>query len=272
MPLLAKKKIRDRSKADKFAKLVTCGQISWLVLQCFGRIVQGLPDTTLEDATIGFANLSLTTFLLWFPKPADIEVSMLLQQVETTASTLERTSPLVYNCRQTLLDFIDTVKSPSFTSEIILEAPAWPCRSSFVGPSTRIRNDVCGLKYSKLDQLYMFLVWVGYAGIHLAAWNFSFPDHTELVLWRAASTTIVGSMLTFWITSYQNSNLMVAFLWPKKRKVMEKNSDDRWKVFPIQILLGAMSTFLYVAARILLILRVLVCFRRLPVRAYEAMN
>ena len=64
LPSLSKEKIRYKSKADKFAKILACGQISWLVLQCIGRKAQGLPITTLEIATIGFAIRSFASFLL----------------------------------------------------------------------------------------------------------------------------------------------------------------------------------------------------------------
>ena len=272
LPRITKKEIWDKSKADKFAKIVACGQILWLVLQCLERAVQHLPITTLEIATIGFAIPSLATFMLWFYKPADIEVPTLVPVVESTVELLEHLSPLKYSWRQTPLDFIDTVNSPSFTSEIILKAPHWPGRNSFVGPSTRIRNDVFALKYSKLDQLFVFAVWAGYAGVHLSAWNFSFPSHTELIMWRVASLTMAGSMFVFWITSNRKSYLLVSYLWPRKRKQMEKISAERAKVSTIQVLLGAVTVVAYVTARMCLIVQVFLCLRKLPLGAFQIVD
>ena len=271
-PRITKKEIWDKSKADKFAKIVACGQILWLVLQCMGRAIQHLPITTLEIATIGFAIPSLATFMLWFYKPADIEVATHVAVAESTVELLERLSPLKYAWRQTPLDFIDTVNSPSFTSEIILKSPHWPSRESFVGPSTRIRNDVFALKYSKLDQLFVFAVWAGYAGVHLSAWNFGFPSYTELTMWRVASLTMAGSMFVFWITSNRKSYLLVSYLWPRKREEMEKISAERAKVSTIQILLGAVTVFAYVTARMCLIVQVFLCLRKLPSGAFKSVD
>lgn len=120
-PAMTEKEIWDKSKADKFAKIFACGQIGWLVLQCMGRKIQHLPITALEIATLGFAIPSVATLLLWFYKPADIEVPSFIKLNESTAELLERISPVAYSWRQTPLDFIDTVNSPSFTSEIILK-------------------------------------------------------------------------------------------------------------------------------------------------------
>lgn len=271
-PRITKKEIWDKSKADKFAKLVACGQILWLVLQCVGRAIQHLPITPLEIATLGFAIPSLATFMMWFYKPADVEVPTLVPVVESTVELLESLSPSNYSWRQTPLDFIDTVNSPSFTSEIILKARHWPSRSLFVGPSTRIRNDIFALKYSKLDQLFVFTVWAGYAGVHLSAWNFGFPTYTELVMWRVASLTMAGSMSVFWITSNRKSYLLVSYLWPKKREAMEKISAERAKVSTIQILLGAVTVLAYVAARMCLIVQVLLCLRKLPLGAFRTVD
>ncbi|KAG6997845.1 hypothetical protein G7Y79_00037g073630 [Physcia stellaris] len=272
LPTITEEEIWDKSKADKFAKIFACGQIGWLVLQCMGRKIQNLPITALEIATLGFAIPSVATLLLWFYKPADIEVPSFIRLNESTAELLERISPVAYSWRQTPLDFIDTVNSPSFTSEIILKTSLWPARSIFVGPSTRIRNDVFALKYSKLDQLFMFLVWTGYAGVHLSAWNFSFPTHTELLLWRAASAAMAGSMLVFWITSNRKFYLLFSYLWPRKREKMEQISAERKKVSNIQILLGTVTTLVYMAARMCLIVQVFLSLRRLPIGAYQTVS
>ena len=272
LPSVSKKEIEDISKADEFAKIFACGQILWLVLQCIGRAIQHLPITTLEIATLGVAIPSVATFALWFCKPADIEVPTFVPVDETTVELLERLSSIKYPWRQTLLDFVDTINAPSFTSEIILKTKHWPRQKTFVGPSTPIRNDVFALRYSKLDQVFVFAIWAGYAGVHISAWNFAFPSHTELILWRVASRTMAGSMIIFWVTSNRKSYLLVAYLWPKKREEMEKVSSERAKVSTIQIMLGAITVFAYLAARVCLIFQVFLCLRKKPLRAFSTVE
>lgn len=103
LPSMTKEEIEDKSKADKFVKIFAFGQILWLVLQFIGRAIQHLPITMLEMATLGSAICSVATFVLWFRKPADIEVPTFISVNETTVelSTL-RISPLQLFSRPSL--------------------------------------------------------------------------------------------------------------------------------------------------------------------------
>lgn len=84
------KEIWDKSKADRFAKVFACGQIAWSLLQCIARAIQQLPITPLEIATVGFAIPSFATFILWFNKPADIEVPTMLPVDDNVDDLLRR--------------------------------------------------------------------------------------------------------------------------------------------------------------------------------------
>ena len=79
---------------------------------------------------------------------------------------------------------------------------------------------------------------------------------------------MAGVMLVFWITSKRKMYLLFSYIWPKKRGLFEKISNERNRVSKPQILLGSLTTFLYLAARICLIVEVLFSIRRLPVGAY----
>ena len=53
---------------------------------------------------------------------------------------------------------------------------------------------------------------------------------------------------------------------------MEKVSSERAKVSTIQILLGAITVFAYLAARICLIIQVFLCLRKEPLRAFSTVD
>ena len=190
---------------------------------------------------LGLQNLPISRCLLWS------------LSIKTTIELLERLRPIKYAWRQTPFDFIDTINAPSFTSEVLLKAKYWPKQKTFVGPSTRVHNDVFGLQYSKLDHVIMFAIWAGYAGVHISAWNFAFPSHAELILWRVASLTMTGSMFVSWFISNQNSYLLVAYFWPEERMELEKISAERAKATTSQMMLYTIIGFAYLAARISLI-------------------
>lgn len=64
--LLDDAEIRDRSKADTFAKLLVCTQITWLLVDCIRRKSSGLPITLLEIHTFTHVICSLCIYGLWF--------------------------------------------------------------------------------------------------------------------------------------------------------------------------------------------------------------
>lgn len=54
LPKITSEEISDKSKANLLAKALVCLQTGWFVVQCFGRLAQGLPPTTLELVAISY--------------------------------------------------------------------------------------------------------------------------------------------------------------------------------------------------------------------------
>ena len=67
------KEIDDKSKADKFAEDgVTVIQTSWSILQCIGRVGQGLRFMTVELGTVAIVCCTPPTYFFWLCKPVDV--------------------------------------------------------------------------------------------------------------------------------------------------------------------------------------------------------
>ena len=275
-PHLTSREIWDKSKADKFVKLLACVQIGWLSVEYIARATQRLPISVLEVATVGFAMRSIATFALRFHKPNDIATPTIIPIDLTLTELLEKLKcPRDFVWQDTPLDSVDftnAVNSPSFVSHIILKAPRWPGRGRYVGSAKRIRNDVFGLKYSKLDQIFVGSIWLGYSAIHIAAWNFEFPSQTERTLWRVCSLIMSGSMVVVWIFGNRKFFLLVGYIMPSKRKQMEKISNERRQVAPIQIALGGLAGIAYLVARMCLIVQALMSLRALPAGVFETVR
>ena len=275
-PCLSSKEIWDKSKADKFVKLLACIQIAWLSVQSISRAIQGLPVSVLEVATVGFALPSLASFVFWFSKPNNIETPTIVQLDLTLEELLDRLKcPSGGSWVDTPLDALDTthtVNRPSFVSEVVLKARLWPGRKRFEGRPKRIRNDVFGLKYAKMDQVLVGSIWLGYSAIHLAAWNFEFPSTTERLMWRINCLLMAGSMVIFWIAGNRKTYLLYGYLRPSKMKEMEKISNERERVSPAQIALCAVAGIVYLVSRLSLIVLALTSMRALPAGAYKTIN
>lgn len=271
-PTLTEREIWDRSKADKFAKTFAVLQIFWLAIQSAARGAQKMPVTPLEIATLGFMIPSLASFVLWWKKPVDIEVPTMIPIDLSTQKLLEKLSPATYNWQETPLDFISKANSPSFTFELILKNRYWPGRHRFLGPAKRVRNDLFGLKYSKLDQLVVLSVWIRYAGTHFSAWNFGFPTRIELLWWRVSCLVMTGSMVIFWITSNRKFYLLFAFLPGMDGEKMKKVAYEKRRVSGIQIFTGVFGALAYLIARLSLIALAFSSLRSLPGKAFDTVD
>jgi hypothetical protein len=71
-PPITRPEIKEKSKADSFAKVVACMQLAWLGLQCIARTAQHLPITQLELVTLVDAICALITYIAWFQKPYNL--------------------------------------------------------------------------------------------------------------------------------------------------------------------------------------------------------
>ena len=73
--------IDDKSKADLLAKVVACFQAGWMIVQCLGRKLGGLPITLLELNTVVHVLNAIAMYLLWFSKPVDVGEPSSIDQV-----------------------------------------------------------------------------------------------------------------------------------------------------------------------------------------------
>lgn len=71
--------IDDRSKADGVAKLFTIVQTGWFLLQSIARLTQHIGITTLELSTIAFIVCTTGTNLMWWAKPKDVFIPIVLK-------------------------------------------------------------------------------------------------------------------------------------------------------------------------------------------------
>lgn len=72
LPLLSKKSILDRSKADGIAKTLVCLQAGYMIVQYMTRFASKLPISLLEVNTLGHVFCALVMYSFWLNKPQDI--------------------------------------------------------------------------------------------------------------------------------------------------------------------------------------------------------
>jgi hypothetical protein len=82
VPDISEEHIRDKSKADGFAKTVVCIQALWFLTQVVGRLAIGYPISLLEMNTLLHALCCLIIYAAWWHKPLDVEETSLVDKTE----------------------------------------------------------------------------------------------------------------------------------------------------------------------------------------------
>lgn len=82
LPFLSKRDIKDRSKADIFAKMIVLSQIVWFGLQVISRLAEGLVITPLEAHTAVHVCCTIVVYVIWLKKPYNVDVPVMLKGKE----------------------------------------------------------------------------------------------------------------------------------------------------------------------------------------------
>lgn len=193
LPKISMEEVWDKSKADLFAKTLVCTQICWQVMQVVARCIQRLPITTLELTSLSYVVCALAMYFMWLHKPLDIETPTVIEIETNIKDILLQAGPAAAQpYEQSPLDFVDNL------------APCWWINVQKYlffrvdprqRPMQRFTNDKFPMVGVGFEIFFYMVVAHGFAGIHVAGWNFHFPTPFEMILWRVASLTICGSMV-----------------------------------------------------------------------------
>jgi hypothetical protein len=230
LPSITEGELEDKSKNDSFVKAIAIVQISWATLQIIARTARKLPISQLELAVLAFAACAVVIYGLYWTKPNGIRCTTTILQYQ----------------HQIPLETLPKIKRSEYDSFV-----RWFFTKNELGWQGPIRNDSTSTNGDGGLQLLtaMTLGAVLFCGIHVAAWNFTFPTRTETIFWRCASIYATAFMPTLLVLGVITPSL--EFL----NYVMDK------AVLPL-------LSILYLVARLFLLVEVFrtLCF--LPHRAY----
>jgi len=234
LPHINEEELKDKSKSDSFVKTIAVLQIIWVTLQIILRTARKLAISQLELAVIAFAACAVVIYLLYWSKPKSTSATITILRYQD----------------QIPKDVLELIKDS--TNRVGLFFLADITKRSRRG--SRIRNDATESDSEERVFLYRAIILGAtlFGGIHIGAWNFDFPSGIELIFWRCASlySTAYGPGLLFVIAVIEN------FLY----------------IFTDQIMtiLLPLSMFLYIIARLYLLVEIFrtLCF--LPPDVYIA--
>lgn len=241
--------IWDKSKQDRFARLITAFQVSYTILQAIGRAVQHLTITILELNTLGIVVCSLMTAFAWLHKPADVRTPVrigLISSPSTTADSIsnnpnqKKTGSILqitknHTWRTTPLDFIDE-NGPGWSMNVqpFVKLPVIPPER----PIQHIPNDRFPMNPYGCQEYLLCFATLLFTAIHVAGWNFSFPTDLEKILWRVSSLVLLGVTAAFWLLETAASWIRLRrwkwiWLWATAREALpefEKRREEHLRV------------------------------------------
>jgi hypothetical protein len=169
--------LKERSKNDPFARVVTSLQVLYFVVQSFGRLGSNLPISTLEVSTLAFVCCAAFIEYFWWNKPLELRTA--------TVTTL---SPDKHG------KFISILPKLRFKP---------PEQDLAEKADLKLFFDRI-LEGDEMKRNVIHAVWIGciFNGIHISAWNFSFASEPEQLLWRITSVGACAAVALMWAVTF----------------------------------------------------------------------
>ena len=260
MPKVTKKEIWDKSKADRLAKTIAASQAAWFAAQVIARGMQHLPITLIELSTVALITCTGATAFFWFQKPLGVETPTDLHLDTTITQVLklagdEAKAPFA----DTPMDFIE---SRIYTTSQMPLRQYWGVQER---PLPRIPND----RDPRLHNLKMILIvsipTAAFSLLHLIAWHFEFPTEAELLLWRWTCVSMTILLGTYCVTEAAS---IIAEGYTTTGLTTLKGYKLRWPTNTLFFVPG----FLYMCARMIVLVEIVISLRLLPVGCFETVQ
>ncbi|RAH73528.1 uncharacterized protein BO66DRAFT_225105 [Aspergillus aculeatinus CBS 121060] len=170
LPDIDEEDIEDKSKSDKFIRVIAVFQILWLCIQVISRAVEHLAVSQLEIVTVAFALCAVIIYGLAWNKPQGVNIPISILQVSDQGAdygtSLEKeTTPATASSGK---GWVKHIITPEAIDKYFKVMEGEGYAASWFIP-------------------VVVLTGMLFSGVHLAAWRSHFPTHLEKLLWRIAA-------------------------------------------------------------------------------------
>ncbi|KAG1741707.1 hypothetical protein EDB19DRAFT_708903 [Suillus lakei] len=258
VPVIAEADIEDRSKGDALSKGIAILQLAWFLLQLVARYTQNLPMTLLEIDTLAVASLTSIAYCFWWKKPKDVGRPYAVHWKSTsppsnlaydeTHAVFSKTSWLYY-LSSLMLPFGSLMGIGVVISPRDVRARRVPSLGGYDHHDLRDRNHIITLFIGCFSGMV-------FGGMHCLGWNFMFQGHAEQILWRTASLVIVSTPVSILLS-------FGCLVW------VDGQTTEHVVAFVAGLFTVFASMFIYIVARITLLVLILLSFRSLPSGVYD---
>ncbi|KAG1717708.1 hypothetical protein EDB19DRAFT_1889306, partial [Suillus lakei] len=247
MPVISQKEIEDRSKGDGLSKCIALFQLAWFFVQLVARYVQNLPITLLEIDTLAVAALTCVAYGLWWKKPKDVRYPYIVHWKATSPPSYLQATIAHFRLGPHLGGLIYPFLSLMGVQADISPRAARSRRVPSLGGY--------GEYHGKIVLLIGCFSGMVFGAIHCLGWNYLFQRHAEHMLWRAASLGIACAPVLLLLD-------VGSILW-----VGTSHTSNHHGV--ITFLSAVVASFIYIVARVTLIVLMILSLRSLPLGVYD---
>ncbi|KAF5308979.1 hypothetical protein D9758_018413 [Tetrapyrgos nigripes] len=266
--------IKDKGKSDALSKFLAIGQTAWFIVQCIARGVEGISITNLEILTVAFALLNFGTYFFWLDKPQRIRFPIKINYQNQssggggTAGSKSWGLGWIISGLQAIWDWFQAIGreigsnwkflynySPLIFPLRIITYPLWTLFIQSIDLASGQSPYQTGLKKDPWH-LYVSVISIAviFGAIHCIPWAFTFPSHTEQIMWRVCALGV---------TCFPVLGIVLVFV--------DDLVESTWGL-RLFIVGGVIGPIFYAIARITLIILALMELRALPTSAHQTVE
>ncbi|RDW58569.1 uncharacterized protein DSM5745_11260 [Aspergillus mulundensis] len=267
----SEREIKDRAKADTFAKLFTICQSAWVTANIVARAGYGLPITPFEFTTLAHVACGIMAYACWWRKPQDMAVPITIPLRHTREGLPIELKRLMDARPKSWMHRHVIPPRESISTGFAIVGGLYQTAAVDAPRSGVIKRGYRGLSLQAEWWLNTFAAVAAgaFCGIHVAAWAFPFPTPTETLAWRTFSLVALSMAIIVYILG----QAPLAAQWLKQNgaplpSFMDNLSDPAGRYTWVEIYVPLICIAVYAVARLGLVALTFSSLRALPTGAY----